>query len=110
MATVTTAVLAITAQSASAGVPTVGQLAAARPEGTNFSICELAIKVPLCEGIPKTVVSAMRGLPADSAGAVKVARSVGLSGDSATFAYCHGKHITGASNLDKECVFVSEFV
>ena len=106
----TAAVLAISAQSASASVPTIGQLAAAAPSGTGLSVCDLAPKVPVCQGIPGSVISTMRSVPANSDGAARAARSVGLADGSATFAYCHGSHVTGISDLEKECVFVSEFV
>lgn len=109
-AAITSAVLAISAQSASAGVPTIGRVAAAAPRGTHFSVCELALKLPVCEGIPASVVSAMSGLPADSAGAVQVAKSLGLAASSAAFAYCHGGHVTGTSNIGKDCIFVSILV
>ena len=104
------AVLAISAQSASASVPTIGHLAAVAPAGTQLSVCELAIKVPACEGIPGPVISAMSGVPANSAGAVRVARSLGLTGDSPAFTYCHGDRVSGARTIGRECIFISVLV
>lgn len=104
------AILAIGAQAACAGVPTIGQLAGATPGGTRLSVCMLASKPPVCEGIPRPVIYAMSRQAADAAGADRVARSLGLSGNSAAFAYCHGDHVTGSRGIVKECILVSEFV
>jgi hypothetical protein len=109
-AAIASAALVIGAQSACAGVPTVGQLAAATPGGTRLSVCMLASKLPVCQGVPRTVIYAMSSLPADAAGADRVARSVGLAGKSAAFAYCHGNRVTGSRGVVRECILVSEFV
>jgi len=107
---VTAAVLAISAQSASANVPTIGHLAASAPSGTRLSVCELAIKVPECDAIPGRVVSAMRNVPSNSAGAVQVAKSLGLAGESPAFAYCRNRHVSGTSGIEKDCVLISVLV
>jgi hypothetical protein len=110
LATAASGALAISAPSASASVPTIGQLAADTPSHTDFSVCELAIKQPVCGAIPAAVISTMSGLPADSASARQIAQSVGLIGGSAAFAYCHGDPVTGTGNIDKECTFASVLV
>jgi hypothetical protein len=111
VAAITSATLAITVQSASAaGVPTIGQLVATAPSGTELSVCALALKPPVCQGIPGKVISATKSLPADSATAVRIAQSLGLAGGSASFAYCHGSPVTGTSAIGKKCIFVSELV
>jgi hypothetical protein len=110
VAAVTSAMLAIGAQSACAGVPTIGQLAAATPSGTRLSVCMLASRQPVCDGVPRPVIYAMSRVPADAAGAARVARSLGRPGNPATFAYCHRDHITGGSGIVRECILVSDFV